>query len=237
MSQVYYCPHTSGIRHYTDDSNTVERYPRLKHALPRFQDSPLLHEPGTAYHYTTYGYTALGIMIEEAGGARYERYMRDNVWEPAGMAHTDVEDVRIVVKNKAGLYSRGGRDRMFHAAFSNLSYKYPGGGIISTAGDLCRFAHAFYTHKLVNKETYEQMITSYTLADGTATGYGFGWGTGEDEEMGLTIGHSGGQEGTSTLLRAFPDRDIAVATLSNVEGTFEAINEVTNALAKIAAAQ
>lgn len=227
--------HTSGIRHYEGDSNTAEHYPRLSKSLVRFQDSPLSFEPGTKYQYTTYGYTALGVMLEEADGSRFDRLMRKRIWEPAGMDHTDVEDPRFIVENRARPYMRGGRDRMFNAQYANISYKYPGGGIIATAGDLVRFAHAFYTHKLTTKESYELATTPYTLADGSVSNYGFGWGVGKSDKFGKQISHSGGQEGTSTLLVALPEQDIAVGVLSNVENTSDVVRPVLNALIGLAA--
>ncbi|MGI9066526.1 MAG: protein kinase domain-containing protein, partial [Pyrinomonadaceae bacterium] len=39
----------------------------------------LLHEPGSKFHYTTYGYSVLGCAIEGATGMGYEDYMHEKV--------------------------------------------------------------------------------------------------------------------------------------------------------------
>jgi len=37
----------------------------------------LLHQPGTKYAYTTFGYTLLGVAIEGASGSSFVDYLRE----------------------------------------------------------------------------------------------------------------------------------------------------------------
>ncbi len=46
--------------------------------------------------------------------------------------------------------------------------------------------------------------------------YGLGWGIGNNEGI-RTIGHSGGQAGTSTMLTIMPDHDLDVAVMCNLQ--------------------
>jgi serine beta-lactamase-like protein LACTB len=63
--------HLSGIRHYQgDEIDSTRHYVRLLDGLAIFRNDPLLDEPGTKFHYTTYGYTLLGCVIESAAGRK-----------------------------------------------------------------------------------------------------------------------------------------------------------------------
>ena len=79
--------HLGGVRHYNrpGEASGTEFYPSVAASLALFKDEPLLHEPGTRYHYTTYGYTVLGCAIEGASGESYEAIMARSVFGPAGM--------------------------------------------------------------------------------------------------------------------------------------------------------
>jgi CubicO group peptidase (beta-lactamase class C family) len=95
--------------------------------------------------------------------------------------------------------------------------KVPGGGLVSTAGDLARFAIAINTLALVNQKTRLEMWTIQKTRDGQATGYGLGWGVeGEGERM--LVSHSGGQAGTSTLLTMMPSKGTIIAVMANLQG-------------------
>ena len=83
------------------------------------------------------------------------------------------------------------------------SYKIPGGGYVSTPGDLL-------AGTLVKPGTLKLMWTSEKLRDGKNTGYGMGWGVGQFEGED-TAGHAGRQQGASSSLTIYPKRKIVVA--------------------------
>ena len=97
------------------------------------------------------------------------------------------------------------------------SYKIPGGGLTTTAEDLVLFANAMMDNKVVKAETLATMWSPTKLRDGQISGYGIGFGVlmvgGEKY-----IAHSGGQQGTSTLLATVPGKRFAVAVLANMDG-------------------
>src|SRR2546423_781012 len=102
--------HLSGIRNYKPgEGERTDHYDSLTAALSVFKDDPLDFEPGTKYSYTTFGYTLLGAVIEGASAMKYEDYMRENVFKPAGMQHTYVDDVYALIPNRA----RGYRPKVY----------------------------------------------------------------------------------------------------------------------------
>ena len=62
--------HLGGVRHYGSpgEMRSTRHYTDVVTPLAMFKDDPLLHEPGTAYSYTTFGYNLIGCAVEGASG-------------------------------------------------------------------------------------------------------------------------------------------------------------------------
>ena len=217
--------HLSGVRNYkSGEGERTNRYESLTEALAVFKDDPLEFEPGTKYSYTTLGYTLLGVVIEGASGMSYSTYLRERVLKPAGMLHTQVDDLYEIIPNRVRGYSPkvygqfNGDWR--NSALMDSSYKIPGGGLVSTAEDLARFAIAVQNGVLIKPETFEQMSKSQRTRDGRETGYGYGWyiDRREGRESDGSVWHGGVQSGFTSDLWILPNKHIAVVILTNLEG-------------------
>jgi serine beta-lactamase-like protein LACTB len=210
--------HLGGIRHYNseDEVNSTRRYLNLSDPLAIFQRDPLVAEPGTRYNYTTYGYVLLGAAVEAAAGARFMDYLRDNIFTPAGMTRIAADDVHAIIPNRARGYRRYATGQLENCALADTSNKLPGGGMISTVDDLTRFALAIRQGKLVKPETAALMFTRQKLRDGSETPYGLGWNVGRFDGRQLVL-HTGGQQGTSTVLAMLPREGVVVALMCNLE--------------------
>ena len=105
-------------------------------------------------------------------------------------------------------------------ALMDSSYKIPGGGLVSTAEDLARFAIAVQNGVLIKPETFEQMTKNQKTRDGQVTGYGYGWYVGQREgrEPDGSVWHGGVQQGFTSDLWILPSKKFAVVILTNLEG-------------------
>jgi serine beta-lactamase-like protein LACTB, mitochondrial len=217
--------HTSGIRHYQgDEFNHRVSYESIEDAIAIFKDDPLLFSPGTKYSYSTYAYNLLAGVVERASGLAFEQYLRERIWTPAGMSATRLEHPGEVVKGRARPYVRvgGASGRLVNAPMADLSIKWAGGGMISTAADLIRFHIALDNGKLLKADTLEQMYTPERLVDGKAIEYGLGWNViakplAPNGPTTTWIAHSGGATGGTTYLLRDPRGKVAVAILTNVQ--------------------
>jgi serine beta-lactamase-like protein LACTB, mitochondrial len=211
--------HLSGIRHYAslDEVNSTRHYRDLIEPLKIFASEPLLFEPGTRFSYTTYGYSLLGAAVEAASGMRFFDYLSGRVFAPARMERTRLDDVFVVIPNRAHGYRRRPDGTIENCAIVDTSNKIPGGGLVSTAGDLVRFASALDRGQLVAASTRTRMFTPAKTRDGRAVPYGFGWYILERDGS-RWVGHSGAQPGASTYLLSSPARGLSVAVLANLEG-------------------
>jgi CubicO group peptidase (beta-lactamase class C family) len=222
--------HTSGIRHYSGRENRpFEHYATLDDAIKLFWDRPLARVPGERFVYTTYGYTTLGAVIERASGQTYAEYMTEHVWGPAGMTLTALEIHGQSGPNRSKLYRLNREGVIENDDYTDLSVKYPGGGVVSTAGDLVRFAIAFEEGRLVSDETRKQMFIVPDV-EKRRLPYASGWMVWKGPKYGAFYHNDGGQSGTSTYLAVFPEHAMAVAVIGNVADAGNAVREIAMSL-------
>ena len=215
--------HLAGIRHYksgADDletDNTRHFDNPIEGGLNFFKNDPLVAVPGTKFNYSTQGFTLVGCVIEGASGQKYVDFVRDNVFVPAGMSHTRVDDRFAVIPHRTRFYSKDEAGAITNSEFLDSSYKIPGGGWLSSAVDMANFEAAMLNERVVTRSTRDVMWTSQKTPDGKETGYGLGWGTGKELGV-LDVGHAGGQQGTSTKILILPERRAGVVVLMNLDG-------------------
>jgi serine beta-lactamase-like protein LACTB, mitochondrial len=205
--------HTSGIRHYNPgEMENTRHYQWMADGFAIFAGDPLLFRPGTGYQYSTYGYTVVGCAIEGAATQSFESYVAAHVLKPAGMTHTFVDDTREIVPHRARGYQKI-NGVVMNASLQDSSYKIPGGGYVTTAEDLVRFAQALLDGKLLKPATLREMWTATAVSG--KNGYGLGF---ELPEHGKFALHTGGQPGTTTELFIIPQQHFALAVLANMDG-------------------
>ena len=177
--------HLAGIRHYKSGSQDDPEVGNTKHfdnpiqaGLDFFKNDALVSEPGKQFHYSTQGYTLVGCVIEGASGGKYVDFVRQNVFVPAGMEHTQVDDRFAIIPYRTRFYQKTDSGTVRNADFLDSSYKIPGGGWLSSAEDMARFEVAILNDKLVKRATRDLMWTPLKPSDGSKDSYGLGWGSG-----------------------------------------------------------
>ena len=214
--------HQSGIRHYggprdREEQSSTVHYRNIVDALAPFKDDPLLFPPGEKFLYSTYGYNVLGCVIEGAAGVSFLTYMKQHVWDPAGMTATRDDDPFAIIADRARGYTFV-EGKLRNAQMVDMSNRLPAGGYITTVEDLARFAAAVMAGRLVRADTFQQMTTPARLPDGRRVEYGLGWGL-ELEEWHEDVWtfHGGSSPGVSGMLALMPRHRFAVAILTNLE--------------------
>lgn len=209
--------HIAGIRHYRGDENlSYRRYATVLAGLDIFDDDSLLFEPGTKYSYSSYGWNLLSAVVEAASGESFLAYMQRHVFAPAGMSHTVADVVDSLIPDRTGFYDVRDGGRVVNAPAVDNSYKWAGGGFLSTPEDLVRFAFAHRVPGLMKPETIRVLWTSQRLKSGEETNYGIGWSTRVDSLGHRLVSHSGGSVGGNSLLLIHPESQVVVAIVANV---------------------
>ncbi|HEY6947013.1 MAG TPA: serine hydrolase domain-containing protein [Candidatus Acidoferrum sp.] len=214
--------HLGGIRHYNPDEkgdvpeDSAKHFASMQESLQLFANDPLVAKPGTKFHYSTYGYTLVGCVLEGAASEKFIDFLRKNIFQPAGMEQTRDDDFFTVIAHRARWYHKDKRGVVRNAGVLDSSYKIPGGGIISSADDMANFEAAILADKLLKRSTRDLMWTSLKTADGKETGYGLGWGIMDMHGLHI-LAHTGGQQGTSTAFAVVPARNAGVVVLCNLD--------------------
>jgi|ERR1700693_2215706 len=214
--------HLGGIRHYNHDGkgdipeDSAKHFASMEESLKIFAADPLVEKPGTKFHYSTYGYTLLGCVLEGASGEKYVNYVKEHIFEPAGMEETRDDNFFAIVPHRTRWYHKDSAGVVQNAGVLDSSYKIPGGGLISSADDMARFEIAMLANKLVQPATREMMWTPQKPADGSKDDYGLGWGTLKKYGLKL-VGHDGSQQGASTSIALAPEKRAGVVVLANMD--------------------
>ncbi len=210
--------HLGGVRHYNnpEEVGSTKHYGNMLEPLAIFAQDALVAEPGTKQHYTTYGYVLLGAVVERAAGIGFMDYLRENVFKPAAMGSIQADNHFTIIPNRARGYRKRPDGRLENCGLADTSNKIAGGGMISTAEDLVKFALAVREGILLQPQTVERMLAPQKLPDGSQSNYGLGWNL-IDTKWGKVVGHSGGQQGVSTLMLMHPQTGAGVAVMCNLE--------------------
>ncbi len=102
-----------------------------------------------------------------------------------------------------------------HEAPVFATYKWAGGGMLSTADDLARFGAAHLRPGFHSAASLRALLTPQRTRDGAGTGVGLGWRVGADLAGRTVYHHAGTIEGGRAALLVYPAEGVVVALLTN----------------------
>lgn len=236
---------TSGVRHY--DSLRTVNYPYGSKAasFPRelpinvvdavgiFDDASLIapmtsppFTPGSAYHYSSFGFNLAGAVVERAAkdafGLSFTEFIQERIADPLCMEslapdepgrQSNFETRRYIKSRNNVVYRVGSDDREDD---SNVLWKIPSGGYQSNIRDLALFARALMERELLDEPTHAFQETV------VMRNYGLGmrhYTNDHDSDPNTAdirrIGHGGIAEGVRAAMYFDPDRDLGIVLLIN----------------------
>jgi CubicO group peptidase (beta-lactamase class C family) len=141
--------------------------------------------------------------------------MDERVFRPLGM-HSTVPDYadRVLPGRATCYYLRG--EELTEAGPVDNSYKWAGGGFLSTATDLVRFGSAHLAPGFLAADSLALLFTSQRTTSGEATGYGIGWSVRDAGTEDAEYSHTGGSVGGTTALLVHPASGLVVALTTNL---------------------
>ncbi|XP_066132713.1 serine beta-lactamase-like protein LACTB, mitochondrial [Saccopteryx bilineata] len=206
-----------------------EKFENSIESLRLFKNDPLFFKPGSQFLYSTFGYTLLAAIVERASGYKYLDYMQ-KIFHDLDMLTTVQEENEPVIYNRARFYVYNKKKRLVNTPYVDNSYKWAGGGFLSTVGDLLKFGNAMLYGYQVDlfKNSNENLLPGYlkpetmvmiwTPVPNTEMSwdregkYAMAWGVVEKKQ---TYGscrkqrhyasHTGGAVGASSVLLILPE--------------------------------
>lgn len=210
--------HLAGIRHYRGNEFALnQHFASVTDGLAIFENDSLLFEPGTQFSYSSYGWNLVSAVVEGASGEPFLGYMSRHVLGPLGLVHTAPDRTDSLIPDRTRFYDADSAGTTFtRSPDVDNSYKWAGGGFLSTAEDLVRFGSALLGPGLLRQETLDLLFTSQHTRDGAPTGYGIGWFVSTDTLGHRWVYHGGGSVGGTTAFGMDRDSRIVVAITSNL---------------------
>jgi CubicO group peptidase (beta-lactamase class C family) len=204
--------------------------------LPQFIHKPPNFPPGQGCRYCNCGYVLLGLLIEKTSGMKYRDYVRQNIFARAGRLHSDFFRMDRVqenvaegidpIKDDAGVITGWKRN-----IYSLPPIGSPDGGAYVTAKDLDRFLRAVKAGELLAPALTDAFFTPHvphrTREGGTEKyGYGLEFLVNQAGQV-VYCGKEGINAGVSGLIRHYPQEDLDVILLSNMEnGAWEPARKI-----------
>ena len=153
--------HLGGIRHYKDNEFfNSQHYDNVVAGLGIFQDDPLVSPPGTKFNYSSYGFNLLSVAIEKACAEDFLSCMRDLVFSPLGLRSTVADQPSELIEQRARFYTHWKDKPLENSPYTDNSYKWAGGGFLSTSEDLVQFGNALLEPGYLKKESLALLFTS-----------------------------------------------------------------------------
>ena len=219
--------HTSGIPNFT----SFPDYPKLepfattaKEEVERLVDKPLDFQPGERWSYSNSGYVVLTYIIERIAGQPYAAFVHDNIFVPLGMTASGFDsNSEIIPQRASGYVFENGH--YANAGYINMTVPQGAGSLYSTTEDLLKWEQGLFGGKLLTAASLKAMTTPFK------NNYAFGL---EVDTTGghRVIQHGGGIEGFNTIVSYYPEDQLSVIVLANVNGA--APGQIAPKLAAIA---
>jgi CubicO group peptidase (beta-lactamase class C family) len=210
--------HTSGIRdaflliELASPDGVGSRADQLVGLLARQRG--VVFTPGSAFAYNNGGYTLLGDIVRRVSGQSLRAFADARIFVPLGMPRTRMHDdpgERII--GLASRYTRRGDTLRIVEGGDGV---VGNGGMVSTTGDLLAWLRNFDAPRVGSPSTLAAMQTSVTLTSGDPAGYGLGLFVDSDRGR-RRVAHGGGDAGISAYAVRYPDHDLAIAILCNLD--------------------
>jgi len=232
--------HSSGIiDHYTFVDTNIVKHATDKDVLNAVKNIDSTYfVPGTKYRYSNTAYCLLAMIIEKVSGLSYPYYIRENIFMPLEMSHSQVLKVNNPIDNRVLGYDTS------HSGFKRLDmndaifFSTEGdGGIYTSVTDYLKWFNSLQTGSLLNKQWIEKARSAQiSVNEKNKLSYGFGWFINEQNEF-KEVYHTGSNGGFRTNSFSIPSKNYLVVIFSNrtgidLENIVQEINKILRAAGK-----
>jgi D-alanyl-D-alanine carboxypeptidase len=221
--------HSSGIPEHVlnpDFLKTLREQPdkvwKPEELVAYILDARPLFEAGQGWSYADTNYILVGMIFERVTGKTVYGEVDRRILKPLKLKETSPSDSRVIaglipgyvaVGSPFGFEGRTIKDGKF---VINPQMEWCGGGFVSTAEDLAKWAKALYEGKLLRPFTLNWLLDAVPARTGPGDKYGLGVQV-RETPWGVSYGHGGWFPGYLSEVEYFPKHKIALAVQFNTD--------------------
>jgi D-alanyl-D-alanine carboxypeptidase len=183
--------------------------------INEYAKRPLDFEPGTRWSYSNTNYSILGRVVEKVSGKSYQDFVRERIFTPLGMTHSDFEPDPAGPEAAQGYRSFIVADPE-PAPREGLNWMYSAGSIYTTPADMMKWDAALMNGKILKPESHRLMTTNRLLSNGAATSYCCGLGRKEAKGEAV-LWHNGEAAGFLSVTEFLPSTQSALFITVNTD--------------------
>lgn len=204
-----------------------------KDLMDRIKYLELSKDFRTTWQYSNIMYVAAGHIVEVVSGMSWEEFIKTRIFEPLGMKNSNfsVEGSKHSVDYSLP-YSNNG-NKVNEVNFRNMDLMGPAGSINSNLMDMLKWLRFNLNNgnvdgkQLISEDILKQMhspqipckLWPWEFDEVQFSSYGLGWFI--DSYRGKKhVNHSGGIDGFSSYISFFPEENLGIVILSNLQDGF-----------------
>lgn len=171
--------------------------------------------PNKRFLYNNSNFMVLGAIIEKVSGMSYAQFMKQNVFIPASMTHTNVYSKAVYDKIPVDVVGHDRGQWRYSVAQNFLDGPVGDKGVYSTIADLFLFDRALRAGRLLKQATLDSAYVPRNPMLHGHFSYGYGWRTftAPGQEV---IYHTGWWHGFRHIYLRDMKNDITIVLLSNL---------------------
>lgn len=227
--------HTSGIPDARPRTDRDFVYHSTDVASCAYLDtlSFLNFEPGTQYEYMNPTFQLMYTIVEKASGMPFETYMRQEIFDPAGMKEAVYfEEGRAIPRMSHGYEWNEETKQWDECDYDETTFfaSKADGGLYTSVLEFAQWERALRNYLFISPEMTQMAHSSKIETDLPYTGYGYGWFIENKPDFPTKVFHTGDNGGYQIFAGRYPQQQILFLMFStrNIdrEGTVEKVDQI-----------
>jgi len=188
--------------------------------LNRAFSTTLLFPPGAKFGYSHLGYSLLGVLIEKISGTSYERFLKENLFDPSGMNSTGY----VLHDWELSKVANGYRNCKNWGKPMDLSWGQEGpywnlkanAGLLSTAADLMAWHSALEGNDILDEAAKTKFFKKHMReSDNSSSYYSYGWVINTSRRGTKAFAHDAGNGKFFSDWINYPQEQVSILVLMN----------------------
>ena len=182
--------------------------------IAQYKPTPF-NKPDKRFLYNNSNFMVLGSIIEKVTGISYAQYVKENIFDPAGMKNTAVYSKAVYDKIPTNVLGHDRNSWKYSVAPNFLDGPVGAYGVYSTVGDLFIFDRALRAGRLLKPATQDSAYTDRNPMLRGHFNYGYGWRLFEAPGQ-KVVYHTGWWHGFRHIFLRDMKNDVTIVLLGNM---------------------